>query len=110
MNVLALLSAALTGIILMKGDILREEELHEKVSAKKPTVNDLSRRLSKEVCYLINRIEELEKRVRELEIGPQPDPEMVRDSALQMIREIEGRTTEGLDELKKTQARSSGSL
>jgi hypothetical protein len=81
-----------------------EEEAHAKVSKGELTLESVNRMLSKEVCYLINRIEELEKRVRELEIGPQLDPEVVRDSALQMIREIEGRTTEGLDELKKTQA------
>jgi hypothetical protein len=83
---------------------MREEEAHAKVSKGELTLESVNRMLSKEVCYLINRIEELEKRVRELEIGPQLDPEVVRDSALQMIREIEGRTTEGLDELKKTQA------
>ena len=80
---------------------MREEEAHEKVSVKKP-VNDLSRRLSREVCYLSSQLEELEKRVRALEKAKEPDPEMVRNSALEMIREIE-RTTHlgGLDELEK---------
>ena len=50
---------------------------------------------------LIDRIEKLEARVAELEKGPQIDPEMVRNSALDMIREIERSThIGGFDELK----------
>ena len=81
---------------------MREEEAHEKVREGKPTATSVNKRLSQEVGYFIDRLERLEARVAELEKVPEIDPEMVRNSALEMIREIE-RTTHlgGLDELEK---------
>ena len=56
------------------------------------------------VDMIFDRIAALEKRVRDLEEKPAFDPEMVKNSALDMIREIEGSCSHigGFDEFKKT--------